>query len=469
MDQGVSHGMTLVIVIILARELSPEDFGLINMAMIVIGFGNLFSDLGFGNAVVQAKELTNEKLSTIFWFNVVVSSVIAVLVYFGSSYISSFFENDRLESVLQIMSVAFFLIALSTVQMAIVRRALNFKVLFIYRASAIFISGAVAIFLAVAGYGVLSLVAQVLLNWTILALFFWVKSTWKPEFVFNKSDLTETLKFGLPLFGTNVLNYWMRNLDNLLIGKFLGSAPLGVYGQSYRLVIGPTRKISLVINNVLFPTLSKVQDDLEYLKKIFLKAQGFMITVVAPLLMIVFGFAESFVRVLLGEKWLEAVPVVEALAIVGAVQVIGAVNTNVYMATGRTGYQFKVGIFPRVLTIAALIVGVSYGIVEVAWFYLAAVSFNFFYALFFVKRVVPIAWAEYWRNLWFGFVAAAGIALLARAMQTSSFYAEIPEFIGLTCASFFLAALLITGIWVFRREYLKPVVAVIQKKFKQKR
>jgi len=310
LDKIVSQGVGFAINILLARLLLPEDFGLLGMVVVIIGFAAVFKDFGLGSAIVQKKELTKDDLSTVFWFNLLMGITLTAVIYFAAPLIAGYYGR-----------------------------------VFMVNASSTILSGSLAVILALSGWGVWSLV------WKMIAF----------TVVTKKKSLKEIMGFSLPLLGTQSLNYWVRNADNLLIGKYLGDIALGFYNQSYRIMLIPVKQITGVISKVLFPSLARIQDDKERIKMIYLKVVKLISFVTFPLMFGLCALAEPFVQIVLGEQWMPMVPVLRCLAVVGAFQSIGTLNGNIFQAVGETAYQFWVGLPPRILYIIAIVYGLQGG------------------------------------------------------------------------------------------------------------
>jgi len=257
------------------------------------------------------------------------------------------------------------------------------------------------------GYGVWSLVWKLIVFAIVTSIVLWIGSNWRPKIRFSTDSLREIMGFSLPLLGTNSLNYWVRNADNLLIGKYIGDAALGFYNQSYRIMLVPVRQITGVISKVLFPSFAQIQDDRERIKAIYLRVIRILSFITFPLMFGLCALAEPFVRVVLGEQWIPMVPVLRYLSIVGAFQSVGSLNGNIFQATGKTAYQFWVGLPPRILYLVAIILGLSYGIEQVALNYMLAVVVAALYMYYFVGKLINLSVATIITTLGLNFICSA--------------------------------------------------------------
>lgn len=359
--------LTLIITIFLARLLTPTEFGLIALVTAITGFASIFSEMGYGSALIQKKDPTQEDYSSVFWVNIIIGLFLTLLFAIGSELIVKFYDKPELRLITILLSLNFILNAFTIVQRILLVKEMNFKVLAQIELTAIFISGFSAIILAMYGLGVYSLVIQILTIAFVSNIILWYHSKWRPAFLISKDSIRNLNKYSLNLLGNQIFQYWTKNLDNLLIGKFIGAGALGIYSRSYSLLAYRVNSISKILSNVLFPTLSSIQDDNERVKKIFLKVLKVICFVIFPLIVGLYVTAENIIFLLFGEKWMEMVPVFKALSVFGFALAIGSVHGNFYMAKGKTGLQLKVGIFFKSLSIVAIIIGLKWGVIGVAY------------------------------------------------------------------------------------------------------
>lgn len=451
LDKLVSQGAGFVINLILARLLLPEDFGLIGMVIVITGFAAVFSDFGLGSAIIQKKELTARDLDSVFWTNLLVGILLTAIVFFSAGPIAGFYGISSLKPITQLLSLTYFISSINTVQLALLRKKMDFGSIFRINASATLVSGGLAIGMALTDWGVYSLVWKLIVGTLMTCLVLWFRGSWRPGLNWSRDSLRSIMGFSLPLLGNQSLNYWVRNIDNLLIGKYIGDAALGFYNQSYRIMLIPVRQISGVMSGVLFPSLSEIQDDKERIKAIYLKTTRLLSFITFPLMFGLCALAEPFVQVLLGEKWLPMVPVLQYLSIVAAFQSIGTLNGNIFQATGKTTYQLIVGLPPRMLYILAILLGLRYGIEGVAWNYMLAVIFSSFYMYFFVGRIISASLIEIIKSLSTNFLLSGLMAIIVHLLYVEMYKYTESKFLLLLVSS--LIAVVVYGglCYVFNR------------------
>jgi O-antigen/teichoic acid export membrane protein len=370
-------GTQLLAVIVLARLLPPADFGLVAMATVVTGFANLFRDMGSAAAIIQRRDPNPQLLDSLFWLNLVFGFGTALLLWLIAPLVALGFSEPRLKEVLWLLLLIFPLTSIGVVHQALLERASHFRPLAIIESSAAIIGLFGAVLAAQAGWGAFSLVLQNLLAVLITSTGVWLVSKWRPHFNWNTSEILGVLGFGGNLVGFNVFNYLIRNMDNLLIGRFLGSTDLGYYSTAYRLMLWPLQNISSVVGRALFPVFSRLQVDRGRLASAYIRATAATTLITAPMMFGFFVLREPFVMVALGERWLPMAEVLAWLVPVGLLQSVGTTVGSLYLATGRTDVMFKWGVGAGLLVIPAFAIGLHWGItgVAAAYFFVSLLLF----------------------------------------------------------------------------------------------
>ena len=364
--RGSQQILQFIITVILARLLMPEDFGILSMAVVFTGLITVFNDFGIGSAVIQKQNLTDDDLSSIFWFSLFIGIVTTLLTVIVSPLIAAFYDKKILIPLLSIMAFGFFFTGFSTVQQSLLIKEMNFKKIAVVEITSTVFGGIVAISLAYWGYGVWSLVWQGLSATIITALLLWLTSQWRPKFKLYLTSIKLVLGFSLNLLGFNTVNYFSRNVDYLFIGRFLGAEPLGYYTLAYRLMLYPLQNISAVISRVLFPAFSAIQDDNERFRDAYLKSTRYIAFVTFPMMFGLFAVADEFILTIFGPKWDPTIFLLKVLCFIGMLQSIGTTVGQIYLAKGKTDWMFKWGLFSTIITIFAILVGLRWGLKGVA-------------------------------------------------------------------------------------------------------
>lgn len=409
------QGMGIVSTAILARLLSPTDYGLMGMAMVVTGFIGIFRDFGSSPALVQRQELDATLLSTVFWANIAFSLVTGCTIIAISPLAARFFHEPRVALLLCAVAPTFFFNSLSIVQQALLQRGLEFKSLANIELVASLLSYVVAVLVAWLDGGVWSLVAQAYAFLICLAVLLWQGAAWRPTLTFSWPALHSVRRYSVNMVGYSVFNYWARNAGNILIGRFLGSGALGFYSMAGRLVQYPTMATSGLVGRVLFPLLSKMQDDRERLGRAYFRTVSLIAVVTFPLLLGIFAVASPLVHGLLSAKWTPMIAPLMVLALVGANQSLATMTGSIYQSTGHTGLMFRVGIVNGLLYVLGIALGLRGGILGVAIGYAVADALatviDYFFAFRLIGQPMNAVFSAAWRSLFCSVVMVVPLML----------------------------------------------------------
>jgi len=379
---GISQAGRVLIqtaaLVALSRLLPPTDFGLLAMAGVVTTFVNLLRDMGTASAVIQREVLEKELLDTIFWFNIGLGVALGVLVALFSIPIAMAFNQPGLAGVLTTLAVSFPIASSTAVHQALMERELKFRTLARIEISSALISLAVAAIAALNGCGVYSLVLNALSATVISSVQLWWASPWRPTLRWNSEQFRQLWGFSGNLASFQVLNYFARNADTMLIGRFLGATDLAWYNMGYKLMLFPLTNLSAVIFRSLFPVFSRRQGDVVSFGALYLKATGAIALITAPLMAGVWVLRKPFVEVFFGEKWLPVADVLGWLAPIGFIQSVLSTVGLIYLGVGRTRTMMRWGVFASTLTLVGLVIGLQWGYLGVARSY-AIVNLLLFY------------------------------------------------------------------------------------------
>lgn len=360
------RAISFVVLLILARLLSPTAFGLVALATVFVYFAQIFIDQGFGDAVVQASNVDNTLLNTAFWTNLVTSLLIMVMSIVLSQAISNFYHESRLMLVIRWLSLSFVFSALSRVQEALLRRRLNFRSLAIRSLVATLGSGAVAISVAVLGGGVWSLVSKLLLYVIIGSAVLWGISGWRPGFSFSWESFKRLYSYGINIVGSNFVDFFSRNSDNLLIGYFLGATVLGYYNLAYSLLLAVTEMLIVVPNAVVFPAFSRMRGDMSHLRTSVYEVTQIISIITIPFFVCIIILAPEIVHLLYGPQWIKSIPVVQVLMLVGIVHSAFFFFGSLLKAVGKPQWRFAILSVTALLNVIGFIITVRWGIIAVA-------------------------------------------------------------------------------------------------------
>ena len=357
----IQQGSQFILSIFLMRLLSPDAYGLIGMAMVFIGFANIFKEFGFGSALVQRSHLAQSHYSSTFFLNIGIGAFLTLLFIVLAPTLSTFYGSTELIGILQALSLSFIIASVGIVPSSILQRKMRFDLLSKIEITTAIVPGIIAVIFALYGFGVWALVVQTLLTSLFSSVLYMVYAPWKPQWVFSWRSINDLWAYSASLTGFQFVNYWARSADDLLIGKYMGSASLGNYTRAYTLMLLPIKQVISVINRVMFSALSKIQREKERVKKAYLKSMRLIAFISFPMMVGLFVVADTFVLALFGEKWSGVIPLIQILAVVGITQAMCNPTGWIYQSQGRTDWMFWWGIFGGGSLIVAIVIGVWFG------------------------------------------------------------------------------------------------------------
>lgn len=424
--QIIAQIIQFVVSAILARLLFPKDFGMVAMIIVFSNFLNVFQGLGMGSSLVQKKDLDNDHINSIFWIVAGLGLFLTILMISVSPIIAHFYKQPQLVKLSIALGTTFFIASLGIVPRSLFRREMQFKVLSLINIIGVSFAGLFAIFLAFKGFGVWSLIYRQIASVTLGTILLITIRKWKPTFSFQWSKIKMMFKFGINLTGASFTNYFKRNLDNLLIGKFLGAQPLGYYNFSYNIMLYPLGQISGVLSQVFFPAFSSIQDNLSRIREVYIKANFFISVITFPLMIGLFTLAPEFVKAVFGTKWINAIPIIRILSIVGLEQSIATTVGLVYLSTGRTDIMFKWNISSLAVVAAAFVIGLHWGIMGVAFAYLIAVFCLMIPAFYIALSLINLNVWIFFKNFIPTFSASAIMGII---IGSARYFMKISNFV----------------------------------------
>lgn len=343
--------------IILARLLTPYDYGCIGMLAIFMVLAESFIDGGFGSALIQKKQPTLEDYSTIFFWNLGMAVLLYAVLYLSAPAIARFYNIPLLCDALRVQGIILFIYAFNIVQRNQLRKKLNFRVLSIVTISTSIISLTTTIIMAYHGYGVWSLVTQHILSALIPALIFWFYIKWRPIWTFSWKSFRELFGFGFYMFLTNLLNQFGHQIQGLLIGRFYNASTMGFYSKANATERLASQSISQVMTQVTYPLYAEVQDDKERLSNIIKQLTMTLSFVTFPLMFILLLCAKPIFVILYSERWIDSVPYFQVLCIAGLAYSLQSVNYQSISAIGKSKSLFVWTLVKRIMGIAFVVIG----------------------------------------------------------------------------------------------------------------
>jgi O-antigen/teichoic acid export membrane protein len=451
--------------VILARLLQPDDFGLLGMATVFTSLIAVFNDFGLGSAIVQKSEPDNKTLSGIFWMTIGIGFLAMAITILSAPWIASFYRQEKLQTLLYFLSVSFLLTSMGQIQLSLLMKQIEFRQIAIIESISVLIGSLVAVVLAFLNQGVWALAGQIISTSAVTTICLWYITKWHPSLKFDPTSLRGVLKYSSGLFGFNLLNYFSRNADYFLIGKFLGAAFLGQYTFAYRLMQFPLQNIAGVVNRVLFPTLAQVKENDELFRRGFIKASQLVAIVTFPLMVGVFCLAPELTIVIFSAKWQPAIPVIQVLALIGLVQSIGGMVGNIYTAKGKTNWLFYWGIISSIIIVAGIAIGLRWGILGVAIGYACAAIFLAYPNIAIPFRLIGLRVADYARAIKTQSILAALMGIVVFTSASLQRQAEISQVVILVSNVLLGASIYIIAVIRFDRNTLVEFLNAVLGKY----
>lgn len=395
-EKFLRQGLMTLFSILIARQLSPSDYGLVAMLTIFLTVAQIFVDSGFVEALIQKQNRTEVDYSTTFWFNIGVALLIYAMLFLISPFIADFYDEPLLEDLLIWMAFIFVINAFRTVQQAKLNIAMDFRRQAWISIIAISISGSVGIWMACHDFGVWTLVWQPLLQNFLNVLLLWISAGWIPSFVFSSCSFKDLFGFGSRLLMSRTLHAIYANGSFLLIGKFYSPAATGLYSQSTQMTSFVPMSINDVVARVAYPIECELQDNEEELQRRFFQMLRMTCFVLFPLMMGLAALAEPVVRLLLTDKWIETVPLIRILCFAWIWWPASNMSWQLLNAKHRSDYCLKAEIIKKVIAISILVFSLFWGIKAVCIGMLLYYVADVYVMTLFTKRVLPKVtfWAE---------------------------------------------------------------------------
>ncbi len=391
--------VSLVLFVVLARLLKPNDFGIVALAFTFIAFIQIFLDQGFSAALIQLDEIKEIHLNTAFWANLLFGISMTVLTMLNANMIALLFRNRDLVPVLIWLSPIFTIQSFSSVQEAVLKRNLEFRPLAIRTLVGTVSGGLIGVGMALAGFGVWSLVGMQLITRIVATIILWILSSFRPALTFSLTSFRQLFGFGKHVVNAEFMNYLNRNADDLLIGYFLGTITLGYYTIAYRIIRVIVGMLTGVTNAVAFPLFSRMQNDSSRICKSFYTAVQLTAAIAFPVFICMALIAPEFVHVFYGVGWELSIPVMQVLAFIGILHAIYYFNTSVLLASGKSSWNFFLTAINAIANVIVFLIAVPWGIVVVASAYVLRGYLLSPFPLIAVKRLIHIKYGIYLRLL----------------------------------------------------------------------
>jgi O-antigen/teichoic acid export membrane protein len=402
----------IVVALVLARLLTPQDWGLAAMVIAFAGFAVAFTDNAFGTALIQRRHLVDEDKSTVFWVSAALGLGLAAVGIAAAGQLADFYGEPEVRPLFVVFCLGLFVSALGTTQMALLVREMQFRRLELRQIAATLVGGVTSITIAVLGYGAWALVGGLVVEAVTSTMLLWLLTPWRPSFVFSKASVRRLGGFAGNVFAQNMIWQSVRSFSTIVIGRALGAAALGVYTLATTVILLPFARIAAPLQQVFFPAFSQLRDEPERMADMWIRATRMVAAVSIPSLVGLIVVADEFVQVVLGPKWSDTATLIQILGVVGIFQSLHTLTAEVLLALGRAGTFLRYTLLWAAAIIAALALGVQGDIVWVATCYAVATVLVEPVQTLLTTRALGIPFGRYVRSL-SGVVQASTVMAIA--------------------------------------------------------
>ena len=392
-----SQSVTLVVFIVLVRLLDPAIFGLVATAKIFTDFSSLFIDQGFADAVVQREIIEDHHLSTAFWTSLAMGIFFMICTMVLAGTVSQYFNEPVLENVLFVLATNFLFAGLSSTQQAILLRKMEFRKLSLRAMISTAIGGIAGISLALAHYGVWSLVAQTLVASIVSTILLWKVSSWRPTFSFSISHFKQLFSFGVNITVKRILGYLDTRFDSFLIARFLGMTALGYYAVASNIMVTLSGLIVGMAGNVSFSAFARLQADQPRLQKAFLSVMKILIFIAIPFFFFVAILAPYLLPAMFGTQWTTSIPILQIMSITGCAVTLLTFHGILLLSVGKASWELVIRIILTIIRVTAFVIAVRYGLIMVALVFMISALMSFLPYIYTARSVLQFKLHSYLR------------------------------------------------------------------------
>lgn len=362
LERFMAQGVQMVFSFAIARVLSPEDYGLVAMFMIFLAISQCFVDSGLNNALVQKKDRNEKDFSTVFYFNILIAFVIYALLCISAPFISEFYNQPLLESIIYISSLTIVIQSFSSIQLVKISIDLDFKRLARISVVVAFLTGFFSLYMAYAGWGVWTLVFSSIVNNSLNCLLLWLSSSWRPQLFFSWKTFKQLFDFGYKLMLGGLIHHLYVNLYSLIIGKVYTKEELGFFNRADSITRFPSINIALILLRVFYPAECELQEDNKKLCEAYFRYIRHTMFFVCPLMFGIIALAEPLVVLLLTEKWLGCVPLIQILCLAYMWEPVMMISWSVLNAKHRSDLSLKAEVIKKITAFLILFISIPFGV-----------------------------------------------------------------------------------------------------------
>ena len=453
------QGVQFLVMLVIARLLDPSDFGLVGMLAIFLAVAQSLIDSGFSQALIRKQDRTEVDNSTVFYFNIVVSAVLYLILYAIAPWVSDFYDEPQLCSLMRVLCLIVIINSFAVVQRAIYTASINFKT----QAKASFIaalaSGLVGVWMAYNGYGVWTLVWQQILNAGINTLLLWIYSNWYPRWAYSWKSFRELFAFGSKLLASGLLDTLYTNIYLLVIGKIFNAASLGFYTQADRFTKLPSSNITGILQRVTYPVLCSIQDDDERLREDYRKLLRLSAFIIFPMMCLLAGVAYPLVELLIGEKWRFAATLIIPLSFTMMWWPIHAINLNLLQVKGRSDLFLRLEIIKKIIGVTVLVLSIPFGLLFMCYAGIATSIISLVINTYYTGKLIQVGFLMQMKDLSGSLIVSMAIFVVAYFLS----FVSDNIIIQLLLALLISAVLFVTTVYLLKFKELDYIKSILNR------
>lgn len=437
-DNIASQGIAFLVGLVLARILTPSEFGVLGMVTIFIALSNSIVDSGFSNALIRKRDADSIDYSTVFIFNLITAVILYFILYLFSPSISHFFKEPQLIAITRVLGLLLIINALGIIQRTLLNIEVDFKAQTKISVIASLISAVVGISMAYQGYGVWSLVGQQLSRQTVNSILLWVYSSWRPRLVFSWKSFKELFGFGSKLLLSGLLDTGFKNIYYIIIGRFYTADQLGQYTRAEQFNIIFSSNLTSIVQRVSYPVLSSIQDEQDRLREAYRRVIKVTMMVTFACMLGLAAIAKPLILILIGDQWIQAVKYLQIICFSGMLYPLHAINLNMLQVKGRSDLFLKLEVVKKCLAVFPVFFGVFLGIEVMLWGSFITSIIAFFINSMYSGRLIKYSSTQQVKDILPTFIISLLIALVMYSitfLKLNDFITiGLQCFIGLSCA-----------------------------------
>lgn len=451
-------GIQFLLMLFMARLLSPDDYGTVGLLAIFIQLSNTFAESGFSLALVRKQDRTQVDLSTAFYFNIVVGIICYFIVFCIAPWVADFYNKPILTSLLRVLALTIPISSLSTVLVAMMNYNMQFKKQAMISITHTLVSGVLGLAMAFMGYGVWALVGQSLIATCLGTVLCWLLNRWHPSWIYSWKSFREMFGFSSKLLLTRIIDTIYGNVYSIVIGKVFSPATLGHYSRAQNWATMPSTNIVGILNNVSFASLSKIQDDIERLRSVYRKMIKTSAFIVFPLMFGLSAVSLPLIFFTIGTKWELCAQILQIICFMFVFMPIQSLNINLIQAMGRSDLSLKISVVGKVLSLLVLFGSLPFGIIPMCWFSVISSVVILLINFYYVGKLLELSIFSQLKDL-FPSACLSAIMYIAVFFTIRLFTTDWIQLL----AGIFVGMALYTGLaYVFKMKSLYDTIGVIK-------